>query len=133
MLFRSSDNLSGIKGLGPKTLLKEFPELGDIPHLSLDFIYERCEDRMKGKIIYPKILEGWDRVESNFKLMNLHQTMLSEEECREVSRIMHQKVKPVDVQKFQSLLKEDKIENFVQNIHSWIQSFQYLYEISLQK
>lgn len=133
LLGDDSDNLPGIKGLGPKTLLKEFPELGGISNLTLDFIYERCEERMKGKIIYPKILEGWDRVESNFKLMNLHQTMLSEEECREVSRIMHQKVKPVNVQKFQTLLKEDKIENFVQNIHSWIQSFQYLYEISLQK
>ena len=54
LLGDNSDNLTGVKGLGEKTMLKEFPYLKDTPGVSLDDIYETCEQRIDDKRSLPK-------------------------------------------------------------------------------
>ena len=50
---------------------------------NLDYVYGVCEaklDEKNSKKIFPKIITQWDRVETNFKLMDLHDTALDDKE-----------------------------------------------------
>ena len=73
----NSDNLPGVKGLGIKTIVSEFPKL--LTEVSnLDYIYSVAEEKLEGKKIFAKIIHNWDKVETNFELMDLHNTALDE-------------------------------------------------------
>jgi 5'-3' exonuclease len=43
LLGDNSDNLSGVKGLGPKGIFKHFPDLIDKPGTDLEYVFEICE------------------------------------------------------------------------------------------
>ncbi len=80
LLGDNSDNLSGIKGLGPKTLLKEFPELISKPGVTLKDIYNTCEQKLQTKKIFASIIYDWDKVKTNWELMNLSEPRLGDYE-----------------------------------------------------
>ena len=66
----SSDKIAGIKGLGPKTLFKRFPELlGD--ELSLDDILDISEEKLEDHIIYARVLHEVEELEKKYKVMGL--------------------------------------------------------------
>lgn len=66
-----SDNIGGIKGAGLKTVLKLFPTLADDKQHDL-IVLKEISEREQGKYkLYGDILEQWDIVERNFKLMQL--------------------------------------------------------------
>ncbi len=80
LLGDNSDNLTGIKGLGPKTLLKEFPDLINKPGVTLKDIYSSCEQKLQTKKIFAQILYDWDKVKTNWELMNLSEPRLGDYE-----------------------------------------------------
>ena len=59
LLGDNSDNLSGIKGLGPKTLIKEFAGLVTDPSFELGDIHKICEEKLQTKKIFAQILYDW--------------------------------------------------------------------------
>jgi len=71
----NSDNLPGIKGLGFKTVAKNFPFLAEETTYYLQHIVESCEDK-KGKV-FERLIEGQDRVKENYKLMQLYSPTMS--------------------------------------------------------
>jgi DNA polymerase-1 len=80
-----SDNLKGIKGLGPKTILKFFPVLAE-KKTSLEELNEM------GKVLQPKgakekqilkaLLEQWEVITQNFSLMQLRDPIISAQSVR---------------------------------------------------
>jgi len=71
----NSDNLPGIKGLGFKTVAKNFPFLAENSTYYLQHIVDACEDK-KGKV-FERLVEGQDRVKENYKLMQLYSPTMS--------------------------------------------------------
>jgi len=71
----NSDNLPGIKGLGFKTVAKNFPFLAEETTYYLQHIVDSCEDK-KGKV-FERLIEGQDRVKENYKLMQLYSPTMS--------------------------------------------------------
>lgn len=71
----NSDNLPGIKGLGFKTVAKNFPFLAEETTYYLQHIVDSCEDK-KGKV-FERLVEGQDRVKENYKLMQLYSPTMS--------------------------------------------------------
>lgn len=66
-----SDNLAGIPGVGLKTVSKRFSFLKEDTGYSLEDIKEHCENTDSKLKLFENILEGWDTVLSNHRVMNL--------------------------------------------------------------
>lgn len=119
----NSDNLRGIKGVGIKTLVKELPELVTDPTINLDYIYEVCASRLESKKVYANIIHEWNLVQSNYDIMDLHKTILSETEQEEVAEILASGIPPLSSGAFQMLMHQDKIESITKNTDAWLENF----------
>jgi DNA polymerase I len=66
-----SDNLEGIRGAGLKTISKRLPTLREEKEHSLNDIYEMCEGTDSKVKFYSDVVDNWNTVELNYKVMNL--------------------------------------------------------------
>ena len=126
LLGDNSDNLPGVKGLGIKTILSEWKSFTYDSNASLQDIWDHCETQMeqdKPKKIFAKILHNWDRVMTNFKLMDLHDTVLDEKEKKYLTDILKSSIPDLQVGAFLHHLDQDKIEGITKNTEAWLQNF----------
>jgi 5'-3' exonuclease len=133
LLGDNSDNLPGVKGLGIKTIISEFPELLTNPKSNLQYVYDTCAsklDEKKVKKIFPKILTEWDRVETNFTLMDLSVSDLDDKEKEIVNDIIKAPIPGIQTGGFLHLLDQDKIEGVTKNTEGWLDNFKGLTTVS---
>ncbi len=123
LLGDNSDNLTGIKGLGPKTLIKEFPDLVNKPGVTLDDIYEICAKELETKKVFAKIVYDWDKVKSNYELMNLLQPRLGDYEIVHILDKLKQDIPPLQATTFVRMLEADQIEALNKNVEGWLEVF----------
>tara|TARA_R110002050_G_scaffold296440_2_gene456460 strand:+ start:1468 stop:2499 length:1032 start_codon:yes stop_codon:yes gene_type:complete len=126
LLGDNSDNLAGVKGLGIKTILSEFPDLIAKPNVTLEYVYKVCAaklDDKKCKKIFPKIITEWDRVETNYELMNLHTSVLDLKEKNHILDIIKSEIPDLQTGAFLHLLDTDKIEGVTKNTEGWLENF----------
>jgi DNA polymerase-1 len=110
LLGDNSDGLKGVKGLGIKTIISQFPDLVSKPSMTLDYVFQVCEDNLEGKKIFSKIIHEWDKVETNYKLMNLHESVLDLKEKNTILDIIKEEIPDLQAGAFLHLLDTDKIE-----------------------
>ena len=122
LLGDNSDNLPGVKGLGIKTIVAEFPKLLT-EKTDLDYVYKVAEEKLEGKKIFAKIIHNWDRVETNFKLMDLHDTSLDKNEIDYVEEILKSPIPDLQTGAFLHHLDQDKIEGITKNTEGWLENF----------
>ena len=118
----NSDNLAGVKGLGIKTIVKEFPDLVN-KLTDLEYVFSICEEKMENKKIFPKIIHNWDRVETNFELMDLHETSLDVNEKNHILDIIKSGIPDLQTGAFLHQLDQDKIEGITKNTEGWLENF----------
>jgi 5'-3' exonuclease len=126
LLGDNSDNLAGVKGLGIKTIISQFPDLVNVPGTTLEYVYDVCAAKLtdpKVKKIFPKIISEWDRVETNFKLMDLHITALDQKEKDHILEVIKSPIPALQVGGFLHLLDTDKIEGITKNTEGWLENF----------
>lgn len=121
----NSDNLQGVKGLGIKTIISEFPKLLS-EETDLEYVYKTAEQKLDGKKIFAKIIHNWDKVETNFELMNLHSTVLDDKEIHYVEEVLKEPVPKLQTGAFLHLLEVDKIEGITKNTEGWLETFRTL-------
>ena len=123
LLGDNSDGLRGVKGLGIKTIVSEFPDVVDKPKTELDYIFNICEKNIEGKKIFSKIIHQWDKVETNFKLMNLHESVLDKREKDTILDIIKSDIPDLQAGAFLHLLDSDRIEGITKNTEGWLENF----------
>jgi len=126
LLGDNSDNLPGVKGLGIKTILSEWKSFSYDPLASLQDVWDHCETQLetkKPKKIFAKILHNWDRVMTNFDLMDLHNSQLDDREKEYVSEVIGSKVPELQSGAFLHMLDQDKIEGITKNTEGWLENF----------
>lgn len=123
LLGDTSDNLTGIKGLGIKTLLKKFDFLQKDITVNLQMIYNHCEKNLKKHKIYAQVIHEWLKVQNNYELMNLHKNILSKSEIKYVDNVIKTPCNNLTVGPFLSMLDKDKIYRIVNNTENWLQTF----------
>jgi DNA polymerase-1 len=123
LLGDNSDNLSGVKGLGPKTLLKEFPELINKPGVLLKDIYDICEQKLQTKKIFASIIYDWEKVKTNWELMNLSEPRLGDYEIFHILEKIKEPTPNLQVVTFLSMLESDQIEALNKNVEGWLELF----------
>jgi len=133
LLGDNSDNLQGVKGLGIKTILSEWKSFTYDANGSLQDVWDHCETQMeqdKPKKIFAKILHNWEKVQTNFKIMDLNETQLDEKEIKIVEDIFKSVIPDLQIGVFLSLLDQDKIEGVTKNTEGWLENFRGLTTVS---
>lgn len=119
-----SDNLTGIQGLGPKSIVKLFPRLVDTPGTELQYIYDECEKNVNSsKKVYAKILYDWDKVERNYELMNIQNPRLTVDEKNLILKDIEKTVYKLQTGVFLRYMEQDKIEGITNNTGTWLEQF----------
>lgn len=117
LLGDSGDNVPGVKGLGSKTMLKHFPELGSEQEISLDNILEKCNGKVK---ILESIKNYEYQLRINKKLMDLKEPNIPDEAIEEIESMLLSPFKEFNSQKFLTLYHEDELGNSIPNVSMWL-------------
>lgn len=121
----NSDNLRGVQGLGAKSLVKYFPIINE-QKISLQDIYDLAEQRLGTKKVYARVIDDWERVKSNYDIMNLEDFLLDESQKRSIIEQLRNNTMQLNIGAFLHLLEQDKIEGITANTDSWLYEFKYL-------
>ena len=133
LLGDHSDNLPGVKGLGIKTIMSEWKSFAYDSLASLQDVWDHCETQLeqdKPKKIFAKIIHNWDKVLTNFELMDLHKTVLDKREINFIEETLQDSIPDLQTGAFLHLLDQDKIEGVTKNTEGWLDNFKGLTTVS---
>jgi DNA polymerase-1 len=126
LLGDNSDNVKGIKGLGEKGLLKKFPELKE-RNLSLQDIFDICEEKLKDHVVYARILMERNEIESKYKVMDLSKPLVSEQDIEDLQSAIECDELSFEPEEFIRMYNEDELGKIIKNVDFWIkENFLYL-------
>ena len=115
----SSDKIKGVKGLGEKKLHKLFPELST-RDVSWQDILDICEKKLTEHIIYARILSEVNELEKNYKVMDLSNPMMDENDKTFINGFVESKDLPYIPEVFTSLYNEDELGGMIRNLDFWL-------------
>jgi 5'-3' exonuclease len=119
LLGDNSDNLPGIKGLGPKKIIKLFDLSGE-HRLDLDDIYKISADNAKTSAMYGSILESKHQLKINYQLMNLLEPTISDNDKEDIIESLNEDIIPLNIGGFVVLYESDGLQNSIGNTHAWL-------------
>jgi 5'-3' exonuclease len=119
LLGDNSDKVKGVKGLGEKGLYKKFPELTE-REMTLDDIYNICEQKYKDHVVYARVIQHIDELEKNYKIMDLSNPMLDENDKKYLSQVVETNEFDYIPEQFVAFYNEDKLGGMIRNVEFWV-------------
>lgn len=119
LLGDASDKVAGVKGLGQKGIFKRFPELKTTP-LTLDSIFEISARKFKEHVVYSRILQDQNRLETNFKIMNLAKPMVDQRDITFINNLVESDLPELNSKNFMIMYEEDKLGGMIKNVDYWL-------------
>ena len=116
----SSDKVGGVKGLGKGKFDKLFPEVLKSEKLTLDHIYNICAQRFKEHVIYCRALENFDNLRKAYKIMDLSNPMLDNQEKDYILEQVKESPYELNVETFLKFYNQDGLGNVLKNVDYWI-------------
>lgn len=116
----ASDNIPGVNGIGPKTVLKLLPELADATEFTVDAVFQKSKDSLKESKSYQKILDNSRIIEQNYQLMNIKLLDIPAQTASKIRGIMEQPISELNRAEFQRLFYEDKMWAIMKNLPDWL-------------
>jgi DNA polymerase-1 len=122
-----SDNISGVPGIGLKTLKKYFPEVVS-KVLDVEYLVNESErmasteGRKRPSKIYQTILENKHIISRNMDLMQLQDTYISSISKVRIVEILQQPIPKVDKARMKIFLAEDYLHTSFSNFDGWLNS-----------
>ena len=114
-----SDNIPGITGLGPKKLIKLFPELLSNTKIELDEIISSSADKVDENKLYLAVVERRHQLLINQQLMSLDGGFLSPENKQLVKDAFNSSYE-LNIPIFLQLYSNDKLGESIPNTSSWL-------------
>ena len=113
-----SDNIEGVKGLGPKKLPKIVPDLLTQNTLDLDFILEHAG---KGEEpMHKRIVESETQLKINEELMDLKNPPISGELKLQITRLIESPVNLLSRNDFIIMYNDDQLGNAITSPDLWL-------------
>ena len=119
LLGDSSDKIKGIKGLGEKGIFKKFPELTE-GVLKFDDVFNICEQKYKDHVVYARVIQGVDELEKNYKIMDLSNPMIGENDKKYLDEVVKTKDLNYIPDQFIAMYNEDKLGGMIRNLDYWL-------------
>ena len=113
-----SDNIEGVKGLGPKKLPKIVPDLLTQNTLDLDFILEHAG---KGEEpMHKRIVESETQLKTNEELMDLKNPPISGELKLQITRLIEAPINLLSRNDFIIMYNDDQLGNAIASPDLWL-------------
>ena len=119
LLGDNSDKIKGVKGLGEKGLYKKFPELME-RDMNLEDIYKICESKFKEHVVYARVIQNYDELEKNYKVMDLDNPMLDKNDKKYLDEVVKSEVPPYIPDQFIAFYNQDKLGGMIRNVEFWV-------------
>lgn len=125
VLYRSftgdkSDNIPGVSGIGPKTILKLIPEIVNSKQVTLEELFEKSNTLLTETKKYQKILDHRETLEKNWQLMDIKLLDISANVSSKIRGIMGESISGLNRAEFQRLFYEDKMWAVMKNLPDWL-------------
>lgn len=122
-----SDNIPGVKGLGPKKLFKLFPELEGDFDVTLESMLEKSKERVEDHGLFGDIVNFEKQLLINQQLMDLSDPDIPENSLEEIEQVLTNEPNKLDKLHFLKLYNEDRLGNSIPNTEIWLNEiFSYL-------
>ena len=116
-----SDNIPGIKGFGPKTVIKAFPFLnGGLS--TLEQIKTYGNDHKGDLKVYDTLLDNWSDFERNYNLMQLTDSYIQTVGQLRIKEVLDNQPPRLEENKLAKLIIEDKLWSSIPNYRGWVNS-----------
>lgn len=123
----TSDNISGVSGIGLKTLKKYFPEIAE-KELDLEYLIDTSiknntrQEKRKKEVpkIYQTIIDSRSILERNMDLMQLQDTDISSNSKVRIVEMMQQPIKRLDKLQIKRYLVQDYLHTSFSDFDGWI-------------
>ena len=119
LLGDNSDKIKGVKGLGEKGIFKKFPELTE-GVLTFNDVFNICEQKFKDHIVYARVIQGIDELEKNYKVMDLSNPMIGENDKKYLDEVVKSKELNYIPKQFIAMYNEDKLGGMIRNLDYWL-------------
>jgi len=119
LLGDNSDNIRGIKGLGAKGIFKKFPEL-KTEELTLQDIFDISARKFKDHIVYSRIVQEQDRLETNYKVMDLSIPMIDDREKEYLDDLIGEEFPELNSEMFIQFYNTDQLGGIIRNLETWL-------------
>ena len=122
-----SDNLPGVKGLGPKKLFKYFPELTGKERFTLQEAYQKATDNVEEHGMYGNVHLFKSQLEINHELMSLEDIELIDKDQQELDELIETNPYNFNKAKFLGMYEKDLLGRGIPNTEFWLtEVFSYL-------
>ena len=122
-----SDNLPGVKGLGPKKLFKYFPELTGKEKFTLQEAYQKATDNVEEHGMYGNVHLFKSQLEINHELMSLEDIELIDKDQQELDELIETNPYNFNKAKFLGMYEKDLLGRGIPNTEFWLtEVFSYL-------
>lgn len=122
-----SDNLPGVKGLGPKKLMKYFPEIAGEKRFTLQEAYQKATDKVEEHGIYGNVHLFKSQLEINYELMSLENIELLDKDKKELDKLIDSPPYNFNKKRFLQMYEKDLLGRGIPNTEFWLaEVFSYL-------
>jgi len=122
-----SDNLPGVKGLGPKKLMKYFPEITGEKRFTLQEAYQKATDKVEEHGIYGNVHLFKSQLEINYELMSLENIELLDKDKKELDKLIDSPPYNFNKKRFLQMYEKDLLGRGIPNTEFWLaEVFSYL-------
>jgi DNA polymerase-1 len=115
-----SDNLPGIKGLGPKKLFKLYPELTGDEKYTLKEAYQKATDKVEEHGLYGNIHLFKQQLEINYELMSLEDIELLEKDQNDLDELIQTEPFNFNKARFLAMYEKDLLGRGIPNVEYWL-------------
>tara|TARA_R110001606_G_scaffold9603_4_gene41368 strand:- start:541 stop:1476 length:936 start_codon:yes stop_codon:yes gene_type:complete len=128
-----SDNLPGVKGLGPKKLFKYFPELSSNKLFTLNEAYNKATEKAEEHGIYGNVHLFKNQLEINYELMSLEDIQLLDKDEQELDELITTSPNNFNKAKFLGMYEKDLLGRGIPNTEFWLSEvFSYLQKYNIK-
>lgn len=113
-----SDNIPGVRGVGPKTIVNKLEFLQNEP-LELDTLLEKVS-QMDDEKLKTKILENKDVLTLNYNLMQLSEPDISSSIKSNIRNIIDSPINGLNSFQFKKEFMIDKLYTAFKNVETWL-------------
>lgn len=115
----SGDNVPGVTGLGPKKLIKLFPELLLPKQLEISDLIKKARDNEESNPLYTKVLQFERQLGINYQLMSLKDPNIDDEDKRIIDEIIKEAPPSLNIGNFVEMTEDDQLNERV-NWQGWL-------------